>query len=168
MKSRGFTLIEVILFVVVVSAGLAGLLTVFNTGVKDSADPMRRKQAMLIAEATLGEVMQKSFQNDPADSSNASSTLGCTPTTTPACTANSWLARPNYNDVDDFNGFAQNGIKQIDGITPVNGLETYSVSISVAAHALGAISAANAKLITVNVIGGDQNVSLSAYRTNYE
>lgn len=165
---RGFTLLEVILFIVVVSGGLAGLLTVFNTGVTNSADPMVRKQALLIAEGSLNEVLQKSFQNDPADSNNSSSTLGCTPTTTPACTANSWSARPNYNDVDDFNGFAQTGIRQIDGSTAVNGLASYSVSISVTPSALGAISAANAKKITVTVSGGGQTVSLSGYRTNYE
>jgi MSHA pilin protein MshD len=168
MKTRGFTLIEVILFVVVVSVGLAGLLLVFSTGVKNSADPMIRKQAMLIAEATLNEVMQKSFQNDAADSSNSSSTLGCTPTTTPACTANSWVSRPNYNDVDDFNGFFQTGIRQIDGSTAISGLESYSLNISVAGSALGAISSANAKRITVTVNGGGQTVSLSSYRTNYE
>ena len=47
---RGFTLIEVIIFIVVVAAGLAGILSVSNTVVKSSADPVVRKQTIAIAE----------------------------------------------------------------------------------------------------------------------
>jgi MSHA pilin protein MshD len=129
---------------------------------------MIRKQAILIAEATMNEIMQKSFQNDPADPANTSATLGCTPNTTPACTANSWSSRPNYNDVDDYNGFNQTGILQIDGSTAVNGLANYTLQINVAGAALGGIAAANAKQIVVTVgNGGTESVSLTGFRTNY-
>ena len=43
-RTRGFTLIEIIIFIVVVSAGLAGILSVMNTVVKSSADPVVRMQ----------------------------------------------------------------------------------------------------------------------------
>jgi MSHA pilin protein MshD len=168
-NARGFTLLEVVLFIVVVSAGLAGVLTVYSTSVKNSADPMLRKQVILIAEATMNEIMQKSFQNDPADPTNTSATLGCTPSTAPiTCTSNSWASRPNYNDVDDFNNFNQTGIFQIDGATAVNGLGSYTLQVSVAGAALGGITAANAKQITVTVTGGGQTISLTGFRTNYE
>jgi MSHA pilin protein MshD len=167
-RTRGFTLVEVILFIVVVSVGLAGLLTVYQTSVRSSADPMIRKQAILIAEATMNEIMQKSFQNDPADPANTSATLGCTPNTAPACAANSWANRPNYNDVDDYNGFNQTGILQIDGSTAVNGLANYTLQINVAGAALGGIAAANAKRIVVTVTnGGTEIVTLTGFRTNY-
>jgi MSHA pilin protein MshD len=168
--ARGFTLLEVILFIVIVSVGLAGVLTVFSTGVRSSADPMIRKQAILIAEATMNEIMQKSFQNDPADPANTSATLGCTPNTAPiTCAANSWANRPNYNDVDDYNGFNQTGILQIDGSTAVNGLANYTLQINVAGAALSGIAAANAKRIVVTVTnGGTESVNLTGYRTNYQ
>lgn len=168
-RTRGFTLLEVVLFIVVVSVGLAGVLLVFSTSVRGSADPMIRKQVVLIAEATMHEIMQKSFQNDPADSNNSSGTLGCTPTTTPiACTASSWADRPNYNDVDDFNNFDQTGIRQIDGATAVNGLGSYRLQVTVTGTALGGITAANAKRITVTVTGGGETISLTGFRTNYD
>ena len=165
---RGFTLVEVILFIVVVSVGLAGVLSVYQTSVRSSADPMIRKQALLIAEATMNEIMQKSFQNDPADPTNTSATLGCTPNTAPACAANSWASRPNYNDVDDYKGFSQTGILQIDGSTAVSGLANYTLVVTVAGTALAGITAANAKRITVTVTnGGTESVTLTGFRTNY-
>ena len=53
---RGFTLIEVIIFIVVVGAGLAGILAVSTNSVKASADPMVRKQAMALADSILEEI----------------------------------------------------------------------------------------------------------------
>lgn len=63
--SRGFTLIELIIFIVVVSAGLAGILSVMNTVVKSSADPMVRKQSIAIAESLLEEILLKDYA-DPS------------------------------------------------------------------------------------------------------
>jgi type II secretory pathway pseudopilin PulG len=45
-QSRGFTLIELIFFIVVVGVGLAGIVSVSTTVVKSSAEPMVRKQAL--------------------------------------------------------------------------------------------------------------------------
>ena len=59
MPQRGFTLIELIIFIVVVAAGLAGILSVMNTVVKSSADPMIRKQTIAIAESLLEEILLK-------------------------------------------------------------------------------------------------------------
>lgn len=166
-RSHGVTLIELIVFIVVVSVGLAGVLAVFNTAVVGSANPLVRKQALVVAEALLQEVMQKSFQNDPTGDNAATPTLGCTPSTTPRCQLNNAVDRQNYNDVDDFNGFSQTGITQIDG-TAVSDLAGYSVSVSVAPSALGSVAAANAKLITVTASGSGESIVLSGYRTNYE
>ena len=58
-SAQGFTLIEVIIFIVVVAAGLAGILLVSNTVVASSADPMVRKQAVAVAESMLEEILLK-------------------------------------------------------------------------------------------------------------
>lgn len=165
----GVTLIELIIFIVVVSVGLAGVLLVFNTSVQSSADPMIVKQALRVAEATMQEVLQKTYQNDADDSNNSSSTLGCTPTTTPRCSTNSVTDRPNYNDVDDYNGYSQTGIKSLDGTVSISNLTSYTVAITVdkTSATLGAIGTPNVKKITVTVTGGNQTISLTGYRTNY-
>lgn len=170
-RARGMTLIELIVFIVIVSVALVGVLSVFNTAVRSSADPLVRKQALVVAEAMMQEILQKSFQNDATGNNAATPTLGCTPTTTPSCRTNTAVDRPNYNDVDDYQGYSQTGITQIDGTTAVSGLGSYTISVSVAATALGTsnpVSSANAKLISVTVSGPSESITLTSYRTNYE
>ncbi len=82
-RQRGFTLIELIIFIVVVAAGLAGILSVMNTVVKSSADPLVRKQAIAIAESVLEEILLQNPEDDPA-----------APET----------GRTNWDDVTDYDG----------------------------------------------------------------
>ena len=58
-RQRGFTLIELIIFIVVVGVGVAGILSVYTTSIKNSADPLVRKQALAIAESLLEEILLK-------------------------------------------------------------------------------------------------------------
>jgi MSHA pilin protein MshD len=68
MRQRGVTLVELILFMVVVSIALAGIVTVMNLTTRGSVDPVRRKQALMIAEGLLEEVELAKFSYcDPAD-----------------------------------------------------------------------------------------------------
>lgn len=55
------TLIELIVFIVVVSVGLAGVMSVLNLTVMRSADPLVAKQAMAVADALLEEITLKNF-----------------------------------------------------------------------------------------------------------
>jgi MSHA pilin protein MshD len=58
---HGVTLVELIMFMVIVSIALAGILQVMRMTTANSADPLRRKQALMIAEALLEEVRQAGF-----------------------------------------------------------------------------------------------------------
>lgn len=88
--SRGMTLIEVILFIVIVSVGLAGVLSAFNVATAKSADPMVRKQALTLAEQMMEEILAKEFAN-PAGGFN------------PATPGNPAQAeRPDFDDVGDY------------------------------------------------------------------
>ena len=57
----GLTLIELIIFIVVIGVGIAGITLTYNTVVRHSADPMQRKQALSIAESLLLEIEQQPF-----------------------------------------------------------------------------------------------------------
>jgi Tfp pilus assembly protein PilV len=57
----GFTLIELIVFIVIVSVGLAGVMSSLNMSVKHSADPLQPKQALAIAESLLEEILLKDY-----------------------------------------------------------------------------------------------------------
>ncbi len=50
---RGLTLIELILFILIVNVGIFGILAVMNSTTRASPDPMMRKQAVAMAEAIL-------------------------------------------------------------------------------------------------------------------
>ncbi len=142
-ERRGFTLIELIVLVVVIAAGLVGLLTVYVSAGRGSAEPVVQKQALAIGGALLEEAQLSSYD----------SVAGTGPT------------RDQFNDVLDFNGYATTGVETIDG-TPIPGLGAYNVSISVATPGLNGV--AEARLITVTVTGpAGVNLALSGYRVKY-
>jgi len=140
-RSRGFTLIELIIFIVVVSAGLAGILLVMDTVVKSSADPMVRKQAMTLADSILEEILQKEYA-DPDGVQGGETT------------------RATMDDVDDYNG-KSNAL--FADLPPA--LATYLIGITVAndATTLGIA----AKKVTVTITRGTEVITMTGYRTNY-
>jgi len=161
---RGLSLIELIVFIVIVSVALAGLLSVFNISAKASADPMIRKQALTVAEGMLEEVLSKDYENDPADPGNTSATLGCTINSpAPQCRPNTVLDRANYNDVDDYQTWNQ-GVVQLDG-NPAPILGAYQVSVTVAGSVLDGLAG---KQVTVSVSGGGETIVVRGFRANIQ
>jgi MSHA pilin protein MshD len=55
-REHGFSLIELVLFIVIVSVAGTGLLSVMNLTAAHSADPLAQKQALFIARAMLEEI----------------------------------------------------------------------------------------------------------------
>jgi len=155
---RGMTLVEVVMFIVIVSVGLAGVMSAFTAATAKSADPVVRKQSITIAEQMLEEILLKDYANPAGGFS-------------PATAGNPAQAeRPGFDDVDDYNmtgGFKWTGIRDIAN-TAISQLENYTVTVTVAASALNDIAVANAKKITVSVTGGGEAVTLIGYRTQYE
>lgn len=147
-KQSGITLVELLLFIVIVSIGIAGILSVMNVTTQHSADPMVRKQALAAAESLLEEITLKDFA-DP-DGSEAGET------------------RPTFDDVSDYNGYASAGIRDINE-SPIGALADYNVAVNVDATAsLGALGGGEVKRITVTVTGpGGESITLNGYRTNY-
>jgi MSHA pilin protein MshD len=138
-QSRGFTLIEVIIFIVVVGAGLAGILAVSTNVVKSSADPMVRKQSMALADSILEEILQKEYA-DPDGSSGETT-------------------RDTMDDVDDYNGKT----KALFTDWPAS-LSAYSVTIVVEAPA--ALGGIMHKRVSVTVTGGTHSIAMTGYRSN--
>jgi MSHA pilin protein MshD len=60
-RQRGLSLVELLMFIVIVSIALVGILQVFQFTAARSADPVRQKQALMIAEALLEEVQSAAF-----------------------------------------------------------------------------------------------------------
>lgn len=146
LRHQGFTLIEVIIFIVVVSAGLVGILAVSNAVVKSSADPMVRKQAVAIAESLLEEITLKDYANPAGGYAGT--------------------VRAQFDDVDDYAGYATTGIQDVSG-SAVAGLERYNVAVAVAATTDLTGVAAKQITVTVTVTGSAEAIILTGYRSNY-
>jgi len=147
-KSRritGFTLIEMVIAIVVIGVGLAGVLTVYNIAVKSSADPLIRKQMLAVAEEMMEEIQLKPY------SPGSGTISGCN--------------RAAADDVSDYAGYSQ-PICDIDG-TAVAGLSGYSVAVAVNASATLATLSSGVKKITVTVTRGGDSLVLVGWRTDY-
>lgn len=153
-RQHGLTLIELVVFIVIVSAALSGVLITFNTVVRGSADPLVSRQLQAIAEAMLEEVLLQGFVDPDGSALEASRNL--------------------YDNVDDYNGydsdtFAPTGIKYADD-SSVAGLADYRVRVAVTAPAAAwgstnTVPVASVRLVTVTASRGGQTFVLSGYRT---
>src|SRR5256885_12458231 len=122
-RARGVTLLELIVFIVVVSTAVMGVLTALDLANRSSTDPMIQKQALAIAEALLEEVQLQPFTYcDPEDSQAAtadSATVGATGCTAAASVESAMAAETTapygpetrtdattpFDNVNDYNGF---------------------------------------------------------------
>lgn len=148
-RQSGISLIELVIFIVIVSVGIAGILSVMNVTVKSSADPMLRKQVVAMGEAILDEVLAKDY---------------CDPDhTPPTCTVSREGSRTLYDDIADYDGQTILGNDTL-GASTIPDLAAYTATISLADET---ISGAAMKKITVTVTGGGESIQLFGYRANY-
>lgn len=145
-RHNGFTLIELVIAIVVVGIGVAGILLAFTQAVSRSADPMIQHQAIAIAESYLEEVLLRPF-DDPGD--------GCP-------------GRASHSYIFCYDGISEAPTDQFG--TPL-GLPDYTVTVSVTASpglALPGVPGAEQARIEVNVTHpSGVSMTVTGYRTNY-
>lgn len=144
-RSRGFTLPEALLAIVVIGVGLTGVLAAFGSVTRNSADPVVHKQMVAVAQELMEEIQLKPFA-------------------VAAHTAPAGCARDTYNDVRDYNGYSRTGICTVDGVA-IPALAGLQVSTSVATGTLSGV--ASALKITVTVQHSGQTLRLVGWRTDY-
>jgi MSHA pilin protein MshD len=188
-NSRGISLVELVVFIGIISVGLGGILGVMNYMTRASADPLAQKQALAIAEAYLEEVLAMPFTYcDPDDahaataqSANAVSMLDAT-----RCAATlegmgaegetRGIGTTPYDNVNDYSSLATGVPTSVDGAA-IGGLGAYSVTVAVAPAALVASSGTVAATdvhgrplslrVTVTVSGPGTTVVVDGYRTRF-
>lgn len=148
-RQAGMSLIELVIAMVIIGVGLAGVLTVFSTTVKGSADPVIHKQMLSIAEEMMEEVTLKPYTDPQGDAYAAP--VGC--------------ARTAFDDIGDYDGYNTANVCAIDG-TAIPALAGYSVNVRVAAAA-ALTGVAAARQITVTVAHGAESIDLVSWRTDY-
>lgn len=175
-RQRGMTLVELVVFIVVVSIGVAGVIGALSLSTRVSANPMLLKQQVAIAESLLEEVESKPFtwcDPDDAKVSTASAYTGCTTQQglAHASDEDRYSQTTPYDNVGDYAGFAMSGIKKpSDSTNNVAGLAAYnaSVAVSYAGTALGLSDNTAALKIAVTVsTSGQADFVLTGYRLRH-
>ena len=180
---RGITLVELVIFIALVGMGLAGILVVYNSAVRGSADPLVRKQAIAVAESLLSEVLLQPYTwCDPQDPANDAVTP---PGSSAACTGGAAASQDKgggalgpqpstetrtsasnpFDNVADYNGYSMGpGIVDNTGAA-VAGLGAYSASVTVnrAGTVFGLPDDAVLR-VDVLVTGRGESISLTGYR----
>lgn len=146
-RQAGFTLIELIFFIVVVAVGAVGILVVMNESVGRSADPMLRKQAAALADSILEEVLLKAYCDPDGVSGEAT--------------------RDTMDDVSDFASITET----LETATVFTGmpasLNKYKVEIGpIVTTTLGTVPAKQVGITVTAVISGE-SVGMVGYRTRY-
>ncbi len=169
MKNKGFSLIEMVIFIVVFSIGVVGIMVVFYNTLSKTSNPVVRLSGIDVASAVMNEILSRKFDNDTP---NGGGTIALS-------LVNIGKEPPDddntlqYDDVDDYNGLScitgSNGC--FEGVTP-----GYRVKITVkcaqvdsSGKVLTATCPTNYKLITVTVFGhtGNEKYILKSIKANF-
>jgi MSHA pilin protein MshD len=166
-KQSGISMIELIIFIVIVSVGIAGILSVMDVTVRASADPLVRKQAVSIAESVMEEIQLQPFtycDPDDAATETATSTGDCTVVQGLTPNGETRLGNPPFDNVGDYNGSSPVG--NINGVSVPGYAATVTIT-QVGTAVFGLADNSAALQIDVNVTGADTDISLTGYRLRY-
>jgi MSHA pilin protein MshD len=149
---KGFTLVELVIAIVIISVALTGTLLSINVPSQHSADPMTNRQASAIAQAYLDEILTKTF---PSSFPCGSPPVG---------------GRSTYTNVCDYQGLSDTGAKDQYG-NLITGLGKYNVSVNVdgTTAVLGTLTPGT-QVVRVDVTVTRPTMptlTISGYRTNY-
>lgn len=182
----GFSLVEMVVFIVIVTTAIAGVIGALAFMSGHSADPLARKQAIAIAESLMQEIQQMPFSYCDPDDVKAPTANGYGDCTNPQnaslngptpATESRYSANNPFDNVADYGGFTMPGggcagICRIGDATALAGLNAYSASVAISqvggAGAFAAIPANGALQIVVTVNGpANTTIRLTGFKVRY-
>ena len=174
----GVSLIELVMFIVIVGIAVVGVLQIFDIGARNSPDPMRRKQALAIAESMMEEVRLAHFTfcdgNDPLAEDPATQSIA-------QCTIPEVMG-PELNNSRPFDNVNDYGGSYTTDAAGNSFPACYTANVAVVADAtlgpaggqipsVGTPNTGNLNVlritVTVHYSGGGDDVVLDGYRTRY-
>lgn len=182
-RQAGISLIELVIFIVVVSIGVVGILSVMNVTTKASADPLLRKQALAIAESLLEEIELQAFTfcdpNDPQALTATSAAVGPGGCSSAAWSEDTLPAGPRVanaegvardaQNVSDYQKFSMtNPVRDVGGST-ISGLSGYQVKVTISQIPFTDIASA-VDTLKIDVAVTDPSgaaLTLTGYRMRY-
>ncbi|WP_029148062.1 prepilin-type N-terminal cleavage/methylation domain-containing protein [Methylophilus sp. 5] len=182
---HGFSLVEMVVFIVIVTTAIAGVIGALAFMSGHSADPLARKQAIAIAESLMQEIQQMPFtfcDPDDPNASTANSAADCSTSQAnlggPSPAGESRYSATNpFDNVADYGGFTMpgggcTGICRIGSSTALAGLNAYSASVAInqagGAGAFAGLPAAAVLQIVVTVTGpANTTIRLTGFKVRY-
>lgn len=192
-RARGLSLLEVVVFIVVLGVAFAGMLILYNQVTRSSVDPIVRKQALAIAQSLLEEIELMPYTYcDPDDANVYTATSAAVgPTGCAAAATVEGLGTEGaetrysntlrFDNVSDYQGFCMGPGTPVcaDGLittaagTPIAQLADYRADVAIAqltaAEAVPAMPLDAGLRITVTAthVPTATAVSLIGYRFRY-
>lgn len=170
----GFSLIELIVVIVVLSLALTGISLVINRTVQQSPEALVQTRAMELAQTYMDEILTKRYDEQSGQGG------------IPRCDSTDNAAKPcsntfgadgavetdrlQYDDVDDYHNLNELPPTSIVDGTNLSNYNSYRVQVAVtyAGNELGLTDNRGAKRITISVTTPLNNViPVSAYRLNF-
>ncbi len=168
--SRGFTLIEVVMFILIVGIAVAAIGLQFQQNVSHSHEPYLRQRALAVANAYMDEILRKKWNSATPTGGGCVNTGSGTCPAGPAAIASGTdgQSRAAYDDIDDYHGIDE-APTDSQGIA-MPGYAGFNVTVNVAAPAANwnSISSLDVREIEVNVTNPDgESISITSYRVNF-
>lgn len=154
IRVGGFTLIELVIFIVIVGVAVAGVSLQFSQNVRNSATPLLRQKAIAIAHTYIDEMQSVRWdETTPLGGGNAATQSVVGLDGAESC---SFVVLDDFDDFDCFQGVAL-----ADGFT-------IDIDVFNGAGAWGAIPAANYKWATISVTSASgETLTIPLYRADY-
>jgi len=184
LTSKGFTLVELVVGMVVLSIALVMLTSMLFPQADRAAETLHRVRSAELAHSVLNEIWSKRYDQNtnpnggvPACGAEARPDLGL-PAGVVTCTASGNLgpdageSRNSYNDVDDYDGLNQTSLMLNAVVTTGSNTDTYASRypnyLLAVAVTYSNASDLNSKLITVTVTTpSGESIIYNAVRSNY-
>jgi MSHA pilin protein MshD len=146
-SQRGFTLIELVIAITVISIAVTGVMAALSSVAMRSAQGLILEQANTIADAYLEEIRSKPFQDPDGVSGETTRAL--------------------FDDIQDYNGLTDVGARDQRGVA-LAGLDQYTITVRLTATALSVIPATDVRRVDVSVRHRNGvTVNLSSYQTRH-
>jgi MSHA pilin protein MshD len=159
-RQRGVTLVELVLFIVIVSVVMSAVLNLLALSAARAADPLVTRQSLAIAESLLDEVLSQPVAS--ADPDGGADAVG------PEGGESRSSSTLPFDHVNDYDGLVLNGITTVDGAA-VPGLQDYRAAVQVRGEGFNGMAAGFGWLVTVTVTTPDgSTLRLSGFRARTE
>lgn len=176
VAERGFSLVEIVITIVIISIALTAAIASWGTIASRSADVMWQTKVSYLGQAYLEEILSRRYDEETP--------LGGFPPCSPSTTACSTVlgpetgeSRSTWDDVDDYHGLTENAVGLFtETVTPggIQSYQGYSVSVQVRYVGASYFTAADTELVKEVIVTvtppantGQGPVRFSALRGNY-